>query len=183
MGILLLLFTTAAAGSFEADMDVDTYVDANNASQSYSDSDLLWVATKDDTPLDEAYLSFKNLFGSQGIYNPDQIKSATLTLDAAKVETAGKIVAYFLEGAVFDTVTWSDKADYDRAVSSSPIEIKSEGSYTFDVTPLIKKAVETCIEGCPYSIVLVAEDGANVGFTSHEASKENMPTLVYTTEE
>ena len=37
MGIFLLLAANAAAGSFKADMDVDTYVDANNANQSYSD--------------------------------------------------------------------------------------------------------------------------------------------------
>jgi hypothetical protein len=183
MVVFLLQLAIAAAGSFEADMDVDTYVDANNASQSYSDGDLLWVATQDGTLVDEAYLSFKNLLGSQGIYNPDQIKSATLTLDVAKVEKTGKIIAYFLQGAVLDTVTWDDKANYDSAVSSSPIEVESEGSIALDVTPLIKKAVETCTDACPYSIVLVAKDSAKVGFTSSEASKENMPILEYITEE
>ena len=68
-------------------------------------------------------------------------------------------------------VTWNDKSDYDSKVSSSPVDVDKEGSYTLDVTPIIKKAVETCTEGCPYSIVLVAEDGASVGFTSSEASR------------
>ena len=44
---------------------------------------------------------------------------------------------------------------------------------------MIKKAVEVCTEGCPYSIVLVAQDGASVGFTSAEASAEKKPVLEY----
>ena len=36
MGIFLLLAATAAAGSFKAEMDVDSYVDANNANQSFA---------------------------------------------------------------------------------------------------------------------------------------------------
>jgi len=36
MGILMLLAATACAGSFEAGMDVDTYMDADNASQSFA---------------------------------------------------------------------------------------------------------------------------------------------------
>ena len=43
--MLLLLAATAAAGSFKAEMDVETYVDANNANQSFADSDLLWAAS------------------------------------------------------------------------------------------------------------------------------------------
>ena len=50
MGIFLLLAATAAAGSFKAEMDVDTYVDANNANQSFADSDLLWAASQDGKP-------------------------------------------------------------------------------------------------------------------------------------
>ena len=41
ISIFLLLSATAAAGSFTAEMDVDTYVDAENAEQAFSDSDLL----------------------------------------------------------------------------------------------------------------------------------------------
>ena len=51
------------------------------------------------------------------------------------------------------------------------------------MTSIIQKAVETCTEGCPYSIILVAEDDASVGFTSSEASDENKPILEYVTEE
>jgi hypothetical protein len=182
MGIFLLLAATAAAGSFTAEMDVDTYVDADKANQSFSDSDLLWAASVGAQPTKEVYLSFINVLGAQGIFKPEQIASATLTLDAAKVDKPGKVKAYFLHGAAFDTVNWYDKADYDAEVYSSPVNIDETGSYTLDVTSIIKKAVETCTEDCPYSIVLVAEDDASVGFASSKASG-NGPVLKYETEE
>ena len=181
MGILLLLAALAAAGSFEADMDVDTYVNANDADQSHGESDLLWVTSEKGTHVNETYLSFVNFFGSQSIFRPEQIKSAKLTLDAARVEKAGKVKAYFFEGAIFNNVNWSDKAEYDINVSSAAVEIEEEGSYELNVTAIIQKAVESCTEGCPYSIILVAEDDASVGFTSSEASDEDMPTLEYVT--
>jgi len=183
MGIFLLLAASAAGGRFLPVMDVDTYADANKANQSYTDSDILLVSSQDGKSTTEVYLSFNNSFGSQSIFSPEQIKSATLTLNAANVEKAGKIRAYFLEGAVLDTVTWYDKTDYDREVSSSPLEVDDVGSYALDVTDIIKKAVETCTETCPYTIVLVAEDGAFVEFTSREASEEKKPVLEYRTEE
>lgn len=183
MGVFLLLTAAAAAGSFKADMDVNTYVNANNVNQSYGDSDLLWATSESGTSVNETYLSFVNLFGSQGIFKLDQIKSATLTLDAAQVEKAGKVTAYFLEGATFDNVNWKDKAEYDDNVSSSAVEIEKEGSYELDVTSIIQKAVETCTEGCPYSIILVATDNASIGFTSSRASDKDKPTLAYVTEE
>ncbi|MCK9565432.1 MAG: DNRLRE domain-containing protein [Methanothrix sp.] len=182
MGLLLLLAATATAGSFNAEMDVETYVDADNANQSFADSDLLWAASVDAEPTKQVYLSVINMFGTQGLFKPEQIASATLTLDAAQVDKPGKIKAYFLHGAALDTMTWYDKLDYDAEVSSSPMDVEKVGSYTLDVTSIVKKAVETCTEDCPYSIVLVAEDDATVGFASHGASG-NKPTLVYVTEE
>jgi hypothetical protein len=182
MGVFLLLAANAAAGSFNADMDVDTYVDAVNADQNFTDNDLLWASSQEGESTKEIYLSFINLFGSQGIFNPEQIASATLTLDVAQVDNPGKITAYFLEGATFATTNWLDKIDYDADVSSSPVDVDEVGSYTFDVTDIIKNAVETCVEGCPYSIVLVAEDDASVAFTSSEASG-NTRILEYVTEE
>jgi hypothetical protein len=182
MGIFLLLAATAAAGSFKAEMDVDTYVDANNANQSFTDSDLLWAASQGKEPTKEVYLSFINVLGTQGIFKPEQIASATLTIDAAQVDKPGNITAYFLHGAALDTMTWYDKLDYDAEVSSSPVDVEKVGSYTLNVTSIIKKAVETCSEGCAYSIVLVAEDNATVGFASSETSV-NGPVLKYETEE
>jgi hypothetical protein len=183
MGVFLLLAANAAAGSFNADMDVVTYVDAENANQSFAESDLLWASSQGGESTKEVYLSVINLFGSQGIFNPEQIASATLTLDVAQVDKPGKITAYFLEGATFETTTWDDRVAYDAEVSSSPVDVDEIGSYTWDLTDIIKKAVETCTEGCGYSIVMVAEDDASVAFTSSNASSEDKPTLEYVTEE
>ena len=98
VGLFLLLVATASAGSFKANMDVDTYVDANNANDSFSESDTLWAASEDGQPAKEVYLSFVNLFGSENIFKPEQIQSATLTLNVSNVETAGEIKAGTLLG-------------------------------------------------------------------------------------
>ena len=100
MGMLLLLAATATAGSFKAEMDVETYVDANNTNQSFADSDLLWAASQDGNSTKQVYLSVINMFGTQGIFKPEQIASATLTLDAAQVDKPGKITGLLL--------AWSD---------------------------------------------------------------------------
>lgn len=185
VGILVLLAGSAgsaAAGSFTAKMDVDTYVDEESANQTFADSEMLWAASEDGTPSKIVYLSIVNLFGSQSIFKPEQITSATLTMDAAEVETPGKVTAYFLHGETLDTTTWYDKKEYDETVSSPAVEIEEAGSYTWDVTDIVKKAVETCTEGCPYSIVLVAEDDASVAFASSESSGSE-PVLEYVTSE
>lgn len=183
IGIFLLLAATAAAASFTAEMDVDTYVDSDNANQSFADSDLLWAASDGGASNKEVYLSFINLLGSQGIFKPEQVSDATLTVDVVQVDRPGKITAYFLHGATLETADWYTKDDYDADVTSSSVEIDGEGSYELDVTPIIKKAVETCSEGCPYTIVLVAEDDASVAIASSESSEGDKPNLEYTTEE
>ncbi|MGV8089227.1 MAG: DUF7594 domain-containing protein [Methanothrix sp.] len=183
---LLLLAAAGSAGSFAAKIDVDTYVNSIEEDESYSDSDLLWVSSQDDddASINETYLSYENLFGSQGIFNPDQIKSATLTLNVARVDDEGEIKAYFLEGATLNTLTWKDKVEYDLNASSDSVEIdEAEDVIELDVTPIIKKAVEACAEGCPYTIVLVGEDDVSVAFVSSEASDEDMPVLEYVTGE
>jgi hypothetical protein len=183
ISIFLLLAAAAAAASFTAEMDVDTYVDSDNANQSFADSDLLWAASDGGAPNKEVYLSFINLLGSQGIFKPEQLSHASLTVDAVQVDRPGKVTAYFLHGATFDTANWYTKDDYDSEVFSSSVEVNEAGSYEFDVSPIIKKAVETCTEGCPYTIVLVADGDASVAFASSKSSDGDKPTLEYSTEE
>lgn len=192
MGALLMLAAAGSAGSFTVDMDVDTYVNSAEENERFDESDLLWVSSHEDddddegdASINETYLGFENLFGSQGIFKPDQIKSATLTLNVARVDDGGEIKAYFLEGATLSTLTWKDKIDYDINVSSESVEIDEdmEGTIELDVTAIIKKAVEVCVEGCPYSIVLVGEDEVSVAFVSSEGSDEDMPVLKYVTED
>lgn len=178
---VLLAVAPAAAGSFTAEMDVDAYVDADNASESFSESDTLWATSIDGEPVDEVYLSFINNFGTVGVFSPDDIESAELKLYVTEVNEPGEITAYLVRGATFDTVTWDDKPEYGTNVSAS-FDVEDVGEYTVDVTALIEEAVETCVEGCPYSIVLVAEDNTSVAFASMEAP-EGAAKLEYVTVE
>ncbi len=184
VGLFALLGTACAAGGgipphSPVLMDVDTYVDAGNASASYEGNDTLWVSSADGKPVKETYLSFINDFVTNGISSPDQIETATLMIDAVKVETPGKIMAYFTEGPTTSAATWTGKPKYDSSVSAS-LEVNAEGEYSMDVTPIIKKAISSCPGECGYSIALVADDGTSVGFVSKEASEEKGPTLSYT---
>ncbi len=178
IGLFLLLAATAVAGSFTVDMDADTYMDANNANQTFGGEEALWVASKDGKPVKVAYLSFINLLRAQNLRRPEQIQSATLTLNAARVEKPGEIKACFVLGPTLNTNTWNDRPVPESSVSVSA-EVNGEGSYTLDVAPLIRRALEACAEGCGYSFALVAEDDASVGFTSSEGSEEKRPVLKY----
>ena len=184
VGLFVLLgMACAAGGSLPAHspvlMDVDTYVDASSANDSFGDSDTLWVSSAGGKPMKETYLSFINDFVTNGISSPDQIETATLMLNVAKVETPGKITAYFAEGPTTNAAAWTDKPEYDTSVSNS-LEVTAEGEYSMDVTPIIKKAISSCPGECGYSIALVADDGTSVGLVSKEASEKNGPTLSYT---
>lgn len=176
---LFILTAAASAGSFEAGMDVDTYVDASLANESFSSHETLWATSEDGQPVRETYLGFINLFGSEGIFEPEQIKSASLALTATDVERPGKVVAYLVQGATLETLTWDDRPKYESDTSAS-ITVEEEGRYQMDVRSLIQKAVEVCPEGCPYSIVLIAEGNASVGFASSETA-DGAPSLEYTT--
>lgn len=170
----------AAAGSFSVEMALDTYIDAENASGSFGDEETLWATSVEGEPVREVYLNFNNTFGRVGVFSPDQIESATLTLDATDVEVPGEITIYFAEGSITD-IDWDNKIEYETDESVSQ-EIDQEGEYSIDVTQLIKRAREACPEDCGYSLVLVAEDDVSVGFASSESS-ENGPQLKYTTNE
>jgi len=160
-------------------MDVDTYVNASSANDSFGGNDTLWVSSAGGKPVKETYLSFINDFVTNSVSSPDQIETATLMLNVAKVETPGKIIAYFTEGPTTNAAAWTDKPEYDTSVSTS-LDVTTEGEYSMDVTPIIKKALSACPGECGYSIALVADDGTSVGLVSKEASEENKPTLSYT---
>lgn len=176
LGLAALLGAVSAEEGISPPIDVITYVDASNANTSFSDSDTLWMSSASGTPAKIIYISVENDFGSAGVFTSESVKSATLKLYAQKIEKPGKINAYFVHGATFDTATWNDKPEYDQSVSSS-LDIQDEGKYySIDVTPLIKKAIEVCVEGCPYSIALVAQDDASIEISKEGSEK---PTLTY----
>lgn len=181
LGMMLILASCASAGSFRAEMDVDTYMDEGNADLSFDEEDILWATSVAGEPEKEVYLSFINNFGPVGLFSPDQVKSAALTIYASDVEIPGEIKAYLAKEATLPGVAWVDKPEYMSDISVSQ-EITEEGEYTIDVTPLIKKAVDICVDGCPYSIVLVAQGDASIGFASMESSEDGT-SLEYITME
>lgn len=180
IGLLLLTASLAAAGKFSVGMHLDTYIDAENVNASLKDEKTLWATSEDGEPVKEVYLNFDNTFGRAGVFNPDQIKSATLTLDATDVKVPGEITVNFAEGTLIDT-NWARKQKYETDESASVV-IDQEGEYSIDVTQLVKRAREACAEDCGYSLVLVAKNGTSVGFASSE-SPEGEPKLEYTTED
>ena len=173
---VLLSAASAAAGNFDVTMRVATYVDATKENSSFGDNDTLWAASTDGKPVKEVYLTFDNNFGTVGAFNPDKVTSATLKLNAKNVSAPGTIKAYFIHGPTMKTVTWNDKLEYNSSVSAS-LDVQKVGVYPMDVTPVIKEAVKACAEGCPYTIVLVADSNASVQFSKDDQK----PSLKFTT--
>lgn len=167
---LFLLLGSACAGTFTAGLDVDTYVDRDNPNSTFGDATTLWVASSSGEPTKIAYIGFINAFGNQGIFSPDQVSTATLKLTVSEVEKAGVIKVYFVHGYISPELTWEDAPEAEENVSAE-IEIESPGEYTLDATDIIKEAVRTCTEGCPYGLKIVAEGDASIGFASSEVSK------------
>jgi hypothetical protein len=176
---VILSAASAAAGSFKPGIDVSTYIDASNANMSFGDNDTLWVSSVDSNPEKETYLSFINDFTTARVSKPDMIQSATLKFYVSHVERPGKVTAYFVEGPTLDTLTWNDKPAYESSAAVSA-EVKQEGDYSMDVTPLIKKAIEACPGECGYSMVLISPDNASLEISKEATEK---PSLEYTTAE
>ena len=170
MALAVLLGTAAAAsGHFSVVPFIDTYVDKNSPDSSFSENDTLWVTSTNNAPVQEAFMTFKNTF--EGVASsPQTIESATMVINATEVKKPGTITAYFLHGAVTDSITWSDNQTYDKSTMST-FDITKPGKYTIDATSMVKRAIQVCESGCPYSIVLVANDSASVGFASNENPK------------
>lgn len=178
--IMILAAGSAAAGKFTVNMALDAYIDKENPSESFGEDETLWATSVGGEPVQEVYLNFVNNFGSVGVFDQDQIESATLALYATDVEVPGEITVYFVEGSITD-IDWDNQLEYETDESAT-LEIDEEGGYSVDVTPLLKRAREACLEDCGYSLVLVADGDASVGFASSESS-EDEPELEFTTAE
>jgi hypothetical protein len=178
LGLAVLLSATlATAGNFKVQMDVATFVDAANPDNDSSSNDTLWSASADGQPEMVTYLSFVNKFGTIGVFNPDQVRSASLKLDVSKVVKPGRINAYFVHGETSEIATWNEKPEYNSSVSAA-LDVQNAGEYTIDVKPIIVEAIRSCTEGCGYSIALVADDNVSVGFSKEDALK---PQLEFST--
>ncbi len=176
----LTCMSLGSAGNFRVDMDVNAYVDAARPNSSFAENETIWATSTGGTPAKEAYFSFLNNFVTAAVSKSDMIKSATMSLNANNVEKPGKVKAYFVHGPTLETTNWNNKPDYDGSVFSE-LNIGTPGEYDIDVTPLIRKAVEACPGECGYSIVLIAEGDASIGFASKNTSDK--PSLEYTTSE
>jgi len=168
--VLFLLLGSAFAGTFTAGLDVDTYVDRDNPDATFGGETTLWVASQAGEPVKIAYIGFVNAFGNQGISSPDQVSTATLKLTVSEVEKPGAIKVYFVHGYISPELTWNDAPEAVENVSAE-IEIESPGEYTLDATDIVKEAVRTCTEGCPYGLKIVAEGDASIGLASSELSR------------
>jgi hypothetical protein len=182
LGLMVLLGAASAAGHFTLKLDVDTYIDTANADKAFSGEKILWATSSGGTPTKETYLGFVNSFGTAGTFSPNDVSSATLKVHVADVEKPGKVAAYFLHGATLESLTWSDRPEYDNETTTT-FDVSKAGDYTLDATNIVKKAVEACTEGCPFSVVLVADGDTSVGFSSSEDSGASKAELSYNTPE
>jgi hypothetical protein len=104
---------------------------------------------------------------------PQQISSASLKMYVKEVERPGKVSLYLYDQAAMDTITWADQTEHDpEAVGTLDIQEQERGWQTWDATAFVKKAAAECSEGCPFSVVLVADDIASIEFASLGSSAE-----------
>jgi hypothetical protein len=178
---LIVLTGAAYAVLVTAPLTDDTFISQASPEMSFSENDTLWAISEGGNSISEVYLGFKNNFNTSGVFSPNNVASAALKLYATEVKKPGKIAAYLVHGSpALITLTWNDKVNYDTQANAT-ININEEGEYTLDVTSLIKRAVATCEGGCPYSIVLISQDDASIGFASMENSdRTKMASLEYT---
>ena len=151
----------------------DTYTDAQNEDQSFGEESVLGVASEKGQPVKIAYLSFAGMTAL-----PQQISSASLMIYVKEVERPGRVSLHLYNQAAMDIIAWADQPEYDEEVLGT-LEIQEPGWQTWDAAALVKKAAVECSEGCPFSVVLVAEDDASISFASLEGSEDEIAGLQY----
>lgn len=182
---LLMVGAAAAASWTYPDQRIgDTYVDKEAEDETFGTEEILWVSSIDGDPIRESWITFEtNLIKEAlGIESPDEIASATLKIYVVEVETPGDVELHFYDMGFFEEdedLTWTYKPQYDDEVDGVE-EIDGFGWYEFDATSIVKKAIEACPD-CPFSVALVAEGDASIGFASKEASDGNVPELTVDT--
>ena len=177
---LIALTGAAYAVSVTAPLEEDTFVSQSSPEMSFSENDTLWAISESGQPISEVYLGFINNLHDSGVWTQANVETASLKLYASQVKNSGWISAYLVHSPTLSTNNWNDRYDYDKEVNSR-INITKEGAYTFDVASLVGRAAATCETNCSYSIVLIPEGNASIGFASMESSdKDKAPTLEYT---
>jgi len=173
LACIAMLAGCAGAVKISPALQMDTYTDAENADQSFGEESAIWAASQSGEPMKIAYLSFAGMTTLA-----QQINSASLKMYAQDVEQPGKVSLFLYDNAAMDTITWSDQPEYGEE-SLGTLDIQETGWQTWDATNFMKKAAEECSEGCPFSVVLVAEGNASISFASMEGSEEEKAALEY----
>lgn len=180
--ILMVGAVAAMSWSSEKVLIGDSYIDKDAEDENFGTEEILWASSEADEPVKEAWLYFEtdDIREALAIESADEVASATLKIYAKDVEAEGKVELHFYnEGFYEDTIVWEGKPDYDEEVDAV-IEVSEEGWYEFDATSIVKKAIEECTT-CPFSMVMVAEGDASIGFASKEDSDGNVPELTVDT--
>ncbi len=173
LACIAMLAGCADAAKISPALQMDTYTDSENANLSFGEESAIWAASQSGEPVKIAYLSFAGMTTL-----PQQVISASLKVYAKEVKRPGKVNLYLHDNAAMDTVTWSDQPEYGEEALGA-LDIQETGWQTLDATNFMKKAAEECSEGCPFSVVLVAEGDASISFTSMEGSAEEKAVLHY----
>jgi len=171
--LIVLLAGIAAAATFSPALVVDTYMDAYEDDETFADAETLWVTSEDGDPVRIAFLVY-----SEMVKLPMEIESGEFRARVTDVERPGEVTLYFYDMAVLETETWRDMLRYDDEPLAT-LDIQETGWATWDATDLVKKAAEECSEGCPFSVVLVAEGDASIGFASMEGSGDETAVIEY----
>ena len=175
IALACIFFLAGCAGAVKVSpaLHTDTYTDADNENQSFGEKSVLWVSSHKGEPVRMAYLTFAGMTKL-----PEQISSASLKIYVKEVERPGAVTLYLYDSAVMDIITWADQPGYDSQALGS-IDIQDTGWQSWDATDFVKKTAAECSEGCPFSVVLVADEDASISFASQEGSEEEKAVLQY----
>ncbi len=171
--LIVLLAGIAAAATFSPALVVDTYMDASEEDETFADAETLWASNDGGEPVRIAFLVY-----SEMVKLPMEIESGKLRAYVTNVERPGEVTLYFYDMAVLETETWREMPRYDDEPLAT-LNIQETGWATWDATALVKKAAEECSEGCPFTVVLVAEGDASIGFASMEGSSDETAVIEY----
>ena len=173
LACIVLLVNCAGATKIFPALQMDTYTDASNKEESFGSEDTLWVSSQNGQPARITFLAFEGMTTL-----PQQISSGSLKMYVKEVERPGKVSIHLYNQAAFDSITWANQPEYDPEVLGT-LDIQGTGWQTWDATDFVKKAAVECSEGCPFSVVLVADGDGSIGFASMEGSAEEKAVLQY----
>ncbi|MGB3943506.1 MAG: hypothetical protein WBK88_01785 [Methanothrix sp.] len=171
--LIVLLAGIAAAATFSPALVVDTYMDASEEDETFAEAETLWASSDGGEPVRIAFLVY-----SEMVKLAMEIESGELRAYVTEVERPGAVTLRFYDMAVLETETWRDMPRYDDEPLAT-LNIQETGWATWDATALLKKAADECAEGCPFTVVLVAEGDASIGFGSMEGSSDKKAVIEY----